>query len=41
MVNSGAATRSYIDCDFVERHNLPVEKTAIPIAIYNADAFDH
>ena len=37
MVDSGAAAGSYIDCDFVERHNLPVEKTAIPIAIYNAD----
>ena len=36
LVDSGCVG-SCVDRDFVERHKLPIEKTAIPIPVYNAD----
>jgi hypothetical protein len=37
LVDSGVASTSYIDSSFVERNQIPVVKTALPIPVYNAD----
>ncbi|SJL12748.1 uncharacterized protein ARMOST_16179 [Armillaria ostoyae] len=36
LIDSGC-TGSSIYCDFVEKHGIPIQKTASPISVYNAD----